>query len=90
MTTTATLADQHRAARMPQPRGRPWPQLRLWALGALMGLAVGSALMAAAAYRVMPIKATAVERVFADVNGDGSQDFIVSGWIVFGPKAPGQ
>jgi hypothetical protein len=43
----------------------------------------------------MPIKASYVERVFADVDGDGQADFIVSGWVVLAPKAsasvaPGQ
>lgn len=87
---TTTLADQHRAARMPRVRPGLWAKLRPWLLAGLFGLAVGSAVMAAAAYRVMPIKATAVERVFADVNGDGAQDFIVSGWVVYGPKPVGQ
>gem|GEM_PF-6627441 len=51
---------------------------------------MGGAAVGYVAYPTMPIAATEVQRVFADVNGDGVPDLIVSGWVVFAPKAGGQ
>lgn len=91
-----TVAERHREAyqrpaltRLPARPGL-WAKLRPWAIGAAAGLAIGGAAAFGLAYKTMPMKATAVERVFADVNGDGAPDFIVNAWVVFGPKAPGQ
>lgn len=86
-------------ATMPAPgrAGRPavpslGAKLRPWLLAALVGALAGAAAMGYVAYQTMPIRATEVDRVFADVNGDGAPDLIVSGWVVYGPapKAAGQ
>lgn len=88
---TSTVAERHREAYTRRAARASWrARLQAAALPALVGLALGGTLMGLAAWRVMPIEATAVNRVFADVDGDGALDFIVSGWVVYGPKAPGQ
>ena len=51
--------------------------------GAVVGLLLGVALALALAYYTMPISATRVERVFADLNGDGRADLIVWADVVF-------
>jgi len=71
-------------------RGPRWVRARQWLLAAALGLLVGGAAVGYVAYPTMPIAATEVQRVFADVNGDGVPDLIVSGWVVFAPKAGGQ
>jgi hypothetical protein len=95
----ATVAERHAAAYQPAltphapqrpARGNLGGKLPTWLITAVMGLLVGGAAMGWAAYQTMPIRATEVQRVFADVNGDGIADLIVSGWVIYAPKADGQ
>jgi hypothetical protein len=65
-------------------------KLRPWLIGAGLGLLVGGAAVGYAAYQTMPVQATEVQRIFADVDGDGAADLILSGWVIFAPKAAGQ
>jgi hypothetical protein len=67
-----------------------WARLRPYLLTAAVSLALGGAMVGSLSYLTMPIVATEVERVFVDVNGDGAPDFLVSGFVVFAPKAAGQ
>jgi hypothetical protein len=98
--TAANIAEQRRAAYQAAAMTPHVPQrparvnlrgkLPTWLITAALGLLVGTAAALAVAYQVMPIAATQVQRVFADVDGDGTPDLIVSGWVVFAPKADGQ
>jgi len=98
--TKANIAEQRRAAyqaaQQPataaqRPTARPTlGKARQWLLAAALGLLVGGAAVGYVAYQTMPIAATEVQRVFADVNGDGVPDLIVSGWVIYAPKAGGQ
>jgi hypothetical protein len=91
--TRPSIAEQraadYRAATLPSAPtlSRRRENLRAWLLAGACALA-GAGAALGLAYQTMPIKATAIERTFADIDGDGQPDFIVSGWVIFAPKAP--
>ncbi len=56
-------------------------------VGGLAGLALGGAVVGLAAYEVMPIRGVPVENVIIDLNADGRPDFLITGLVIYGPKA---
>lgn len=91
--TRPSIAEQrqaaHNAPSLPSAPVKAARKLPAWVLP-LVGLAVGAAAAFGVSYELMPVKATPVERVFADVDGDGAPDLIVSGMVIFAPKSDGQ
>lgn len=85
-TLAERAAERYRQAGLPSRPGM-WAKVRPYLITGAVCLALGAGAMGVAAYRVMPLPATRIERVFADVNGDGIPDFIVSGDVVLAPKA---
>ena len=84
-----TVAEKHGYPPPLRPPAIPKVgKLRQWLIAGACGLLVGGAAATALAYQVMPVKATPVERMIVDIDGDGAPDFLVSGWVVFAPKAP--
>lgn len=56
---------------------------RIYFIVAVVSLLVGGLVVAIGAYQVMPISASQVERVFVDIDGNGTLDFLVEGSVIY-------